>query len=134
MGKAPQGRIDILLEKMPKHVRIHISDDGRGLNIHHLFDKGVEQQLWQADASISHSAIAALIFNSTISTKNEADGISGRGVGMDAVKHFLIDHQGTIDVELQTATKTYQKKDGELFIPISIVLNISSTFFVSTDH
>ncbi len=132
-GKPPEGRIDIRLGKRPKHVRIHISDDGRGLNIHHLFDKGVEQKLWKTDASISHSAIAALIFNSAVSTKKEVGSISGRGVGMDAVKHFLIDHQGGIDIELQTAAKTYQKTEGELFIRISIVLNIPNRLFVSAD-
>lgn len=133
-GKAPEGRIDIRLEKRQKHVRIQISDDGRGLNIHHLFDKGVEQKLWAADASISHSTIAALIFNSTVSTKKEVDSISGRGVGMDAVKHFLIDHQGEIDIELQTAAETYQKTDGELFAPFLLALKIPSTFFVLVER
>lgn len=74
-----------------------LSDDGRGLAIARIRARAAEQGL--ADpAELSASAAAQLIFESGFSTAERVTEISGRGVGMDAARGFLMREGGSIDV------------------------------------
>ena len=48
----------------------------------------------------SEQQIADLIFVSGVSTTERVSDISGRGVGMDAVKAFIEDRNGSCKIEL----------------------------------
>ena len=54
----------------------------------------------EEDPKPSASDIANLIFSSGFSTADEVTDVSGRGVGMDAVKGFLEKEGGSITVIL----------------------------------
>lgn len=99
-GKPLQGRIVIHTPADAEQVQIHVIDDGRGLDINRLYEKGLETGRWREEDSPSAETIANLIFASGVSTKEEVTEISGRGVGMDAVKQFIQAKGGDIKLRL----------------------------------
>ncbi len=105
-NKSSAGTIEIRAIPLEKNLRIHIKDDGQGLNIDKLYQKGIALGKWQTQDQPSYNNIAQLIFISGVSTKNEVTDISGRGVGMDAVKEFLLAQQGNISLQLLGANAT----------------------------
>ena len=74
-------------------------DDGQGLNLPLLKDKGVQNGLFDPTGNIENAKVAELIFQSGLSTASQVSDISGRGVGMDAVRNYLTTNGGAIDLE-----------------------------------
>jgi two-component system chemotaxis sensor kinase CheA len=67
---------------------MRIKDDGRGIDVERVVAKAIEMGALTAEAAqkLSEAERLNLIFLSRLSTKTEVSAISGRGVGMDAVK------------------------------------------------
>ncbi len=100
-GKSEVGHIRIEAAQEGGQIVIHVSDDGRGLDLialraravsHGLFDEAGALRLSAADA-------ARLIFKPGVSTAAEVTAVSGRGVGMDVVRANIEKIGGSIDVE-----------------------------------
>jgi len=101
-GKSEQGNIqlDVSLES-DGFAKLIIQDDGRGLAIQRIYQMAIAKEIYQEDApQPSEQEIANLIFSSGFSTADEVTDVSGRGVGMDAVKGFLEKEGGSIEVVL----------------------------------
>ena len=62
--------------------------------------RALESGKWKAEEieQWNDQQIADLIFASGITTSKNIDMVSGRGVGMDGVKHRLSEHKGEIQV------------------------------------
>jgi predicted ATPase len=100
-GKTEQGCITVASE-LPKertHLVIRVYDDGRGMNLKALEDKG--RSLQRLSEGADDHAIAAMAFVEGLSTKSGVSGISGRGIGMDAVKAAIEGLGGTITIEFR---------------------------------
>lgn len=100
-GKPEQGRIQIDALQHEGAISFAVRDDGRGIALNKIFAKAVELGLYPADAARPAAReIANLIFTSGFSTADEVTEVSGRGVGMDAVRGFLESAGGRIEVKL----------------------------------
>jgi HPt (histidine-containing phosphotransfer) domain-containing protein/PAS domain-containing protein len=95
--KKPQGTIRFQIERQQRIVVLTISDDGRGLNLTRIKEKMSHKE---ATSSPSLETIASWIFLDGVSTANRISHISGRGVGMGAMKHFIEGIGGSIAVSL----------------------------------
>jgi two-component system chemotaxis sensor kinase CheA len=87
-GKAPVGKVRISARHAGGNVMITVADDGRGVDPHAVARKAVRAGLLtheQADG-IDMARAIELLFEPGFSTRDQADDISGRGVGMDAVR------------------------------------------------
>ena len=87
-GKPPAGTVRISARHAGGNVVITVADDGRGVDRHAVAAKAVRAGLItaeQADA-IDMARAIELLFAPGFSTRDQADDISGRGVGMDAVR------------------------------------------------
>ncbi len=125
MGKEERGKILINTMAVDNVLNIFINDDGRGLDIKGLKKKGVDFGYWGKDDTPSHQEIAEIIFCSGISTKEAVTDISGRGVGMDAVKKLLTAQGGNIKLILQSTTNS-----DEDFLPFELMVNLPQNMFV----
>lgn len=96
-GKSPQGYINVECHTLHDELTIKVSDDGRGLNLGALGKK--------ATSGASDMDIANLLFQSGVSTAEKVSDISGRGVGMDAVRGFLQAQNGDINIEFTAERK-----------------------------
>ncbi|WP_439861345.1 GAF domain-containing protein [Pseudomonas sp. MBLB4136] len=100
-GKAAQGCIRIDAIEADGAITYAVRDDGRGVALSKIFAKAVASGLYPADAPRpAASEIANLIFASGFSTADQVTEVSGRGVGMDAVRDFLESAGGGIEVRL----------------------------------
>lgn len=99
-GKPAAGQIRIGVAPTAGGWTITTGDDGRGLDLEAIRRKAVEKQLVAADAVVSQAEIARYIFLPGFSTAQQVTDISGRGVGMDAVRSLVQSLGGRIDIEL----------------------------------
>ncbi|SAL33769.1 CheA signal transduction histidine kinase [Caballeronia sordidicola] len=97
-GKASSGTIEIEMSVDTDTLQITLSDDGRGLALGHIRNIAVERGWIGADETPSDEAIADLIFRPGFSTAEKVTEVSGRGVGMDAVRDFLKRENGSIEL------------------------------------
>ncbi len=97
VGKAPQGTIRTHASIEDDAFQILFEDDGRGLDLQEL-----QRRAQNPSALINDKARAELIFVPGLSTKQQTNDLSGRGVGMDAVRSILQGMGGEISIELTT--------------------------------
>ncbi len=100
-GKPPYGTITVDTTLEDGMACFSIRDDGRGIALTKIFNKAVEIGMYPegSERPPAHE-IANLIFSSGFSTADQVTEVSGRGVGMDAVKKFLESEGGSIEVVL----------------------------------
>jgi two-component system chemotaxis sensor kinase CheA len=99
MRKDEVGEIKIACKRNKDNsLEFKISDDGRGIDADHLVQKALEKGFMsEAEASIaSEEDKINLIFSSGFSTKENMSQISGRGVGLDAVRAYIESIGGSI--------------------------------------
>ncbi|HYX37705.1 MAG TPA: 7TM diverse intracellular signaling domain-containing protein [Oligoflexus sp.] len=100
-GKRPSGHIELKLDEKDGMLMVQYQDDGRGLNLAYLKELGFMRDLFGKALKPSREEIANLIFVAGLSTSASLSEISGRGVGMDAVKRYISQLGGSIRIILQ---------------------------------
>jgi len=99
-GKDAQGTVSIKLIPNAEVVRISIEDDGRGLALSRIKAKALETNPNALSADGSAQGVANLLFESGVTTAEKLSDVSGRGVGMDAVRKFLQSNGANVEVVL----------------------------------
>ncbi len=91
LGKPEDGRILLGISLTDGHLMITCEDDGSGLNTERIRQKAVEMNLIAREQSrtMQDKEVHRLIFTSGLSTADQVNEMSGRGVGMDAVREDL---------------------------------------------
>jgi chemosensory pili system protein ChpA (sensor histidine kinase/response regulator) len=117
-GKEESGRISIVLRQEANEMALVIADDGAGLNLDRLKQKGIDMGLVQAGDEPSEAEIAQLIFASGLSTAEKVTSLSGRGVGMDVVKSEITAIGGRVDI----ATQRGQGTNFTIYLPLTLAV------------
>ena len=99
-GKPRHGKIAIQVDRRGDQVRIRVRDDGRGIDGEQLRRRAVEQGLLAPDdaARLTHAESLLLVTLPGFSTAEQTTEVSGRGVGMDAVRHRVESLGGRFDL------------------------------------
>lgn len=92
-GKEEQGRLACQIDGQNGWIMISISDDGRGIDAEKLLAKANHLGI------ICQDDPSRLIFEDGFSTKEQVSALSGRGVGLSAVKAECKKLGGYIDIE-----------------------------------
>lgn len=120
---------------------IEISDDGKGMNGEQLRAKAISKGLINESAAQTLEEMLQLVFLPGFSTKEVANSVSGRGVGMDVVKTAVEKNRGaiTIDSKLGVGTRfsirlpielsivptmLVRSSDAALALPMSVVQRV----------
>lgn len=91
--KPAQGTLRVAATRSSRGTLLRFSDDGRGLDLQALRTRvGIREE---ADRET-----AQRIFDAGVSTARRVSSISGRGVGLDAVRAMLVDLGGKVFVNL----------------------------------
>ena len=98
-GKNNVGTITLEAVSAPNMLTISIRDDGKGLDYDALRRKGIELGLLQDGRNASREELGKLIFRRGLSTRQEANEVAGRGVGMDVVANTLEKLHAWIEVD-----------------------------------
>lgn len=100
MGKSRTGLITLEVLREGGEIVIHLTDDGKGINVEAVRQKAIEQGLIAADdTSLKPLDIMQYIFNAGLSTAKTVSQISGRGVGMDVVQSEVKQLGGVVLVD-----------------------------------
>lgn len=97
-GKPAAGAIEVEVGVDAGALQITLSDDGRGLALARIRAIAVERGWIERDEAIADEAVAQFIFRAGFSTAKAVTEVSGRGVGMDAVKEMLEREHGRIEL------------------------------------
>ncbi|PIU01223.1 MAG: hypothetical protein COT74_01580 [Bdellovibrionales bacterium CG10_big_fil_rev_8_21_14_0_10_45_34] len=104
-GKAELGVIRVSAIRDLQKIRICFEDDGAGIDPEMVKARCLERGIALGNPADAHSVIQA-VFASGFSTKDEVSEVSGRGVGMDAVKHAVEKINGEIEIFSQLGQGT----------------------------
>src|SRR3990167_8281168 len=115
LGKAAEGHIEIHLAQELNDVSVVFRDDGAGLDLARLREKGVAQGLVPAGTQLSDDEAAHLVFTPGLSTATEITPLPGRGVGMDVVRNDVVALGGRIE----TSTRAGQGTSFKLVLPLT---------------
>ena len=98
-GKPISGQITLGFERSGRSLKISCSDDGAGLNIAAIRNRGLERGLIGATQQYGDDEIARLILQPGFSTRDTATQLSGRGVGMDVAFNAVRQLRGTLEIK-----------------------------------
>lgn len=105
-GKAEQAQITISLRREGAEMVIAVADDGAGLDVDAIRERGLRQGLIHEDDQLSNRDLMQLIFRPGFSTASEITQAAGRGVGMDVVASEVRKLGGTLDFESEQGQGT----------------------------
>ena len=119
-GKDATGTIRLVAEHQGSHVRIAVTDDGKGMDREVLGRKAIERGMVTAEglASLSDGEVFQFIFAPGFSTAEKVTDLSGRGVGMDVVRTNVSKMGGIVNI-------TSAKGRGstiEILIPLTVAI------------
>ena len=102
-GKPEAGSIWLDAYQDGNNVIIEVRDDGNGIDIEAVRNKGIERGVITPEqaAAMSDKEVINLLFNAGFSTAKKVTDVSGRGVGLDVVKSKIESLSGEVDVKSQ---------------------------------
>ena len=107
-GKPEAGRIEIEARRERDMILIAVRDDGAGIDLDAVRRRAVEAGLLPHDVAVDlpPEQLAGLIFHAGLSTAASVSEVSGRGVGMDAVRATTESLGGTVEVRTTRGSGT----------------------------
>lgn len=114
-GKDATGSIIVSLSHEGNEVGVEFRDDGAGLNLARIRDKGMAMGLLESGQAYGDGELANLIFTSGFSTADKVTELAGRGIGMDVVRAEVNAMGGRIE----TATAVGQGTSFKLVLPLT---------------
>ena len=105
-GKHPIAKIKISIAELENELLFEIEDDGKGLDLEKITHLARQKNLITDNQILNEEEAIKLIFTQGFSTSENVTHISGRGVGLDAVRDLVEKAQGRIEVKTQTGKGT----------------------------
>ncbi len=116
-GKPRIGTVRIDAKPRGGHTVLEISDDGAGLDLLRIERKARAMGLIDDDESLGPADFQDIIFHPGFTVRDEASSISGRGVGLDAVRAAISGLGGLLSVDAGAGGTTFT-----LRIPTSLAI------------
>ena len=100
-GKSPGGAIHVCALYQGNQTVISVKDDGAGINSQKVKEKAINKGLLSKSKAnnMSDRDVYELLFEPGFSTKDQADDLAGRGVGMDVVRTEISEIRGTVNID-----------------------------------
>jgi len=120
-GKAPSAVITLRGARDGDRVIVEIEDDGGGVDVERIRQVAVERGLLTSEAAeqLSDEAALDLMFAPGFSTAAAVSAVSGRGVGMDAVRSSVERIGGRVSV----ATKRGRGTTVRFILPFTMMMS-----------
>jgi two-component system, chemotaxis family, sensor kinase CheA len=93
-GKAPNGKLELAVRGDAQFITVELSDDGRGID----FDKVRIKARAQGLPHANEAQLVEALFNEGLTTSEQATELSGRGMGMSALREAARGLGGVVTV------------------------------------
>lgn len=122
-AKPETGTLTVRAFPSGNYVFIEIQDDGRGIDRTRVVQKAIERGIISTEQGsiMTDQQVNQLLFAPGFSTADKVSDISGRGVGLDVVKHKIESLGGTVSVE------SAQEKGTLFSVQLPLTLSIISS-------
>ncbi|GGJ39234.1 hybrid sensor histidine kinase/response regulator [Deinococcus roseus] len=87
--KTETGQLELTILSRGESIHLTLQDDGQGIQQERVRQKALERGLIQEGTVLSEEQVYDLLFRPGFSTAQQVSAISGRGVGLDAVRANL---------------------------------------------
>jgi two-component system chemotaxis sensor kinase CheA len=106
--KPREALIEIDAEQAGAQVILVVSDDGNGIDVNSVRNAAVRKALMSDEtaAALSDAQVRELLFHHGFSTREIANELSGRGVGLDVVRGAIEALGGTVNVTSEVGRGT----------------------------
>lgn len=130
------GEIVLNIQNVNGEIVIHISDDGRGLDVEKIREKAQARGLLKEGHTYLPEDIFGFVLLPGFSTNKEANEFSGRGVGMDVVKSMVDKFKGHISIKSEFHKGTHITLHLPLTLTIieSLLFKVNDTIFSVPSH
>jgi HPt (histidine-containing phosphotransfer) domain-containing protein len=125
-GKTAEGHILVSLSIKDQQLLITYRDDGRGLNLRAIRRMGLERGLIKPEQTVAPDDLTYLIFEPGFSTVETVSDISGRGVGMSAVKDYVEAKGGHVSIQLLVQGDVINPE----FVPFQFIFRLKPTLCI----
>jgi len=126
-GKPAEGQIRLSIARRQDRVSLSLSDDGRGIDPEKVLAKAKKIGLVPPDKKFDQAhEVTDLLFQPGFSTGEGVTDISGRGVGLDAVRATLTSLGGRVSVQSEPGRGTAFELDLPLTLAILQVLLVEA--------
>jgi len=107
-GKPETGSVRIEARRQKDSIVIDVGDDGRGIDLQSVLQRAVAAGLLHSDlaADLPPEEVVAFVFRPGVSTAQSISKVSGRGVGMDAVKATIESLGGGVELRTELGRGT----------------------------
>lgn len=109
-GKPEQGELHIEVAYVADGICLRLQDDGRGLGLAELRQRAEQRGELLPQQACSDEQLAELVFRRGLSTATQVSMLSGRGVGMDAVRSALQSVGGDVRLYWQQSSDVGQPR------------------------
>lgn len=96
--KPETGDVQLKVKRENDEIIIMVADDGAGISLEKVREKAIHNGLILPDQETNEQSLMAMIFEPGFSTATDVTQISGRGVGLDAVRGDITGLGGRIEV------------------------------------
>lgn len=126
-GKPSTGTISISAHRRGESLVVDVADDGSGIDAALVRRRAVERGLLsdESAAELPEQEMVSLIFRPGLSTAEIVTELSGRGVGLDAVRDAVEGLQGSVSVET--------RRGGGTIFSLTLPLAVSTMYSVLLD-
>lgn len=107
-SKPPTATLTLRGTDEPDGLLVEVADDGRGMDLDALRQRAVEAAAMSTGEveGLDRAAAVELAFLPGLSTKTDVSELSGRGVGLDAVRTALAGARGTVELTTESGVGT----------------------------
>jgi len=117
-GKRPEGTVRLAASTLGESVVLEVSDDGRGLDAEAIRRRARANGLQVPDGPLDARVLLELVSAPGFSTREAADRVSGRGIGMAVVREMVQDLGGTLTLNTTAGEGTTFR----LVLPLTLAI------------
>ncbi|UOY94451.1 chemotaxis protein CheA [Ectobacillus sp. JY-23] len=130
VGKPETGKLTLEAFHSGNHVMIQISEDGRGIHKAKVLQRAISKGIISETegAKLSEREIYELILRPGFSTAEVVSDLSGRGVGLDVVKHTIHSLGGQLLIDSE------EGKGSTFRIELPLTLSIIQSMLIQTEQ
>lgn len=125
-GKSETGVIRLKVIQDNDEIHITVTDDGAGINLDHVKQKAIQNNLLDENSEVTEQSLMSIIFESGFSTADKVSQIAGRGVGLDVVRNDISGLGGRVDLNSEFGKGTVFSVHLPVTLTVAQVLAVRS--------